>query len=122
MLSRMSYPRHVLVPPDAPGIYHCGSRCVRRAFLCGEDPVSGQSFEHRKQWIEDRILDLAKLFAVAIHAYAVMSNHFHVVLEVDPTVSATWSDAEVSRRWLALSKGKLAEPLEENSLSPSSHA
>lgn len=112
MLRRMGYPRCQLVPPDAPGIYHCGSRCVRRAFLCGEDPVSGQSFEHRKQWIESRILSLAELFAVAVHAYAVMSNHFHVVLEVDPGVPATWSNTEVARRWLTLSKSTFGEPLE----------
>lgn len=95
----MGYPRHITVPPDTPGLYHCTSRCVRRAFLCGEDPLTGRSFEHRRQWVEDRILELAQLFAVAIHSYCVMDNHFHVVIETDPTVALAWSDIEVARRW-----------------------
>jgi len=99
----MAYPRRLYVSPDTPGIYHCVSRCVRRAFLCGKDPLSGRSFDHRKQWIEDRILKLAQIFAVAVHAYAVMSNHFHVVVEIDPRTPREWSDEETAYRWLALS-------------------
>ncbi len=99
----MGYPRRLYVPPDTPGVYHCMSRCVRRAFLCGEDPLTGRSFNHRKQWVEDRILALAKSFAIAVHAYAVMSNHYHVVLETDPMAARKWSDEETARRWLALS-------------------
>ncbi len=104
----MGYPRRLYVPPDVPGLYHCVSRCVRRAFLCGADPVTGRSFDHRKQWVEDRILRLAEIFAVAVHAYAVMSNHFHLVIEVDPTVTGGWSDEEVARRWLALGSAREA--------------
>ena len=99
----MGYPRHLHVPPDTPGTYHCVSRCVRRAFLCGEDEYTGRSFEHRRQWMEDRILELARIFAVAVHGYAVMSNHFHLIVETDPTVPWQWSDNEVARRWLTLS-------------------
>jgi len=36
-------------------LVHMVSRCVRRAFLCGEDIVSGKSFEHRRKWYVDRI-------------------------------------------------------------------
>ncbi len=96
----MGYPRYLTVPPDTPGIHHCVSRCVRRAFLCGEDPVTGRCFDHRKQWLEQRILALGQLFAVAVHAYAVMSNHIHLVIELDPAQTSTWSDSEVARRWL----------------------
>ena len=99
----MGYPRHLHVPPDTPGIYHCTSRCVRRAFLCGEDIVTGRSFEHRRQWLEEHIIELANIFAVAVHAYAVMSNHFHLVLETDPAAPWQWSDEEVATRWLSLS-------------------
>ena len=78
------------------------SRCVRRAFLCGEDHVTGRSFDHRKQWLEQSILDLANVFAVAVHGYAVMSNHFHVIVETNPATPWQWSDHEVARRWLSL--------------------
>jgi REP element-mobilizing transposase RayT len=101
----MGYPRRLYVQPGAPGIYHCVSRCVRRAFLCGEDPLTGRSFEHRKPWIEQRILELGRFFAVAVHAYAVMSNHVHVVVEVDPSAAMAWPNEEVARRWLALFHG-----------------
>lgn len=103
----MTYPRSQLVSEAEPGFYHVVSRCVRRAFLCGEDTVTGQSFEHRRQWIEARILELADCFAVSVYAYAVMSNHFHVVVHVDPAASMTWSDEEIARRWLAAFPGPL---------------
>ena len=40
--------------------YHVVSRCVRRAFLCGEDAHSGQSYEHRRQWVVDKLGQLSR--------------------------------------------------------------
>jgi hypothetical protein len=45
---------------------------------------------------------LAGLFGLEIAAFAVMSNHLHVILRIRPDVVALWSDQEVARRWLAL--------------------
>ncbi len=98
----MTYARSILVPPGSPGTYHCVSRCVRRAWLCGEDRESGRSYEHRRQWVEDRIGELAEIFAVAVWGYAVMSNHLHVVVELMPQVAAAWSADEVAARWCRL--------------------
>ena len=98
----MTTARHLLVDPDTPGYYHCVSRCVRRAWLCGVDPYDGKSYEHRRAWVEQRLLELAEIFAVGVYAYAVMSNHVHVVLRIDPTAAATWSDEEVALRWVRL--------------------
>ncbi|GMQ96239.1 MAG: hypothetical protein BMS9Abin14_769 [Gammaproteobacteria bacterium] len=61
----MGYPRRLYVPPDTPGTYHCVSRCVRRAFLCGNDPLTGRSFARRKQWVEDRIRAQAPALSTA---------------------------------------------------------
>ena len=103
----MPRPRSTLVSLDATPYYHCTSRCVRRAFLCGEDHHSGRSFEHRRQWIEDRMLILADIYAIDIAAFAVMSNHYHVVLHVDRKQGKAWSDVEVIERWHRLFKGSL---------------
>ena len=98
----MTQARSQLVPPGADGLYHCVQRCVRRAFLCGVDGYTGRSFEHRKGWIEQRLGLLAECFAVSIHAYAVMSNHLHMVVQIAPAASASWTAAEVAARWVRL--------------------
>ncbi|GAL06686.1 mobile element protein [Photobacterium aphoticum] len=85
--------------------YHCVSRCVRRTFLCGKDPLTGQCYEHRRGWVEQRLLFLAKVFAIDICAYAVMSNHTHVVLHVDAEQAQCWSLEEVITRWHQVCKG-----------------
>ncbi len=82
--------------------YHCISRCVRRAFLCGEDRYTGESFEHRRQWVVERMHFLAGLFNMDICAYAVMSNHYHLVLHVNEQADKKLSDEEICLRWCQL--------------------
>lgn len=84
---------------DATPYYHVVSRCVRRAFLCGRDDFSGKSYEHRKEWILSRLTELSELFAVDICAYAIMSNHFHLVVRLDPETAAQWPESTVMDRW-----------------------
>ncbi len=107
----MPTPRRVVVNQDQPGFYHCISRCVRRAYLCGE------GYEHRRQWIQDRLRELADLFAIEVAGYAVMSNHLHLVLWTDPDRAARWSRAEVARRWVRLfpKSSGITEPSEQAS-------
>jgi REP element-mobilizing transposase RayT len=87
--------------------YHCISRCVRRAYLCGEDKNTGQNFDHRRGWVEDKLLSLSQVFAIDVCAYAVMSNHTHTVLFIDEDMSKSWSTKAVLERWHRLFKGTL---------------
>ena len=85
--------------------YHCISRCVRQAYLCGKDVVTGKSYEHRRHWVEQKLLLLASAFCIDVCAYAVMSNHTHVVLYVDDKKVKRLSDRAVVIRWHKLYKG-----------------
>jgi REP element-mobilizing transposase RayT len=92
----MTMPRRQLVDVSVTRYYHCISRCVRRAFLCGE------GFEHRKAWIEARLEVLAKQFAVSVCGFAILDNHLHVLCRLDPVVADGWTDEDVVRRWIAV--------------------
>ena len=96
-------PRKAQVCRSDTPYYHCVSRCVRRAFLCGHDRLTGISYEHRRGWIAQRLQVLASLFTIDVCAYAVMNNHYHVVVKLDS--SAVLTDEEVVARWLTLFKG-----------------
>ena len=97
---------HLVCLSETP-YYHVTSRCVRRAFLCGVDRCSGKSYEHRRGWIEDRVRILASLFSIRLCAYAVMSNHYHLVVKLCPEESRGWPDDDVLVRWTALFRGPL---------------
>ena len=88
------------------GVYHCWARCVRRAFLCGTDPLTGRSFEHRREWLHVLQGQLAGLFGVEIAFHAELGNHLHLVLRTRPDVAETWSDENVIIRWLKIAKLK----------------
>jgi REP element-mobilizing transposase RayT len=101
----MTQPRSTLVSLDATPWYHVVSRCVRRAYLCGVDHHSGRNFEHRRGWIVERLQKLAAVFAIDVAAYAVMSNHLHIVVRVDAERARAWDRDEVLRRWTTLFTG-----------------
>lgn len=97
--------RKTQVSLEATPYYHCTSRCVRRAFLCGKDELSGNNYEHRRQWIEDRILELSKIFAIDIAGYAIMNNHYHIVVHIDQDRAGQWTVRETCNRWHRLFSG-----------------
>jgi REP element-mobilizing transposase RayT len=88
--------------PAEVSVFHCINRCVRRCFLCGKDPLTGANYEHRREWIEARIKYLAAYFGIDVLSFAVLENHFHVILRNRPDSVANWSDEEVAIRWLML--------------------
>lgn len=101
----MTQARKQIVDLNATPFYGCTSRCVRRAFLYGEDRYSKKSFNHRKQWLVDRFKFLSSVFSIDVAAYAVMSNHYHLVLYINSKKAQQWTELEVVERWKQLYQG-----------------
>ena len=101
----MPQPRKRLLSTEVTPSYHVIARCVRRHFLCGVDPLTGKDYSARKLDIQDRLALLADVFAIDVCAYAVLSNHYHLVLHIDQQTALAWSDMEVARRWSRLFTG-----------------
>ena len=103
----MALPRYTQISLEETPWYHVVSRCVRRAYLCGVDHVSNESYEHRRGWLETRIKQLAAIFTIDIAAYAIMHNHYHIVMRVDNERVADMSTEEVIQRWSQLYSGPM---------------
>ena len=99
-MDSMTVARSQLLDRENGGFHHVVSRCVRRSWLLGKDPLTGQDATHRKAWLEQWLLTLTNAFAVRVYGYAVMSNHFHIALEVRPKEVLCLTAEEVARRWL----------------------
>jgi REP element-mobilizing transposase RayT len=95
----MTRARRELVDIETTPYYHCICRCVRRAFLCGEDNFTGKSYEHRKTWVLERLRFLQSIFSIDLCAYAIMSNHYHLVVRLNAQAANDWSEEEVMVRW-----------------------
>jgi REP element-mobilizing transposase RayT len=104
----MTVARSQLVDVNVTPWYHVISTTVRGACLLGEGP------QDRKQWIENRLEELSRVFAIEIAGYAVMDNHLHVLVRLCPEVASSWTDEEVVRRWAVLfpPRGANRAPLE----------
>jgi hypothetical protein len=106
----MAIARAHLVDVSLTRWYHCVTRCVRKAFLLGEGD------HNRKEWLENRLEELAGIFAVAVGGFSIINNHLHVLLRLDPEVARAWSDEEVVRRWGLLfpPRDKSRQPIPES--------
>ena len=96
----MPIPRKSQVSVDTTPSYHVVSRCVRRTFLFGV--VDNKDFSHRRDAIVAKIAQLTQLFCIDISAYAIMSNHYHLVVRVDAAKAASWSKKDIIDRWQRL--------------------
>jgi hypothetical protein len=93
----MTIARNRLVDPTVTRWYHCISRCVRHASLLGENGLS-----NRKAWLQNRLEELSRVFAIAVAGFSILDNHLHVLVRLDPDVAKDWSGEEVARRWAQL--------------------
>jgi putative transposase len=85
-----------LIDESTAGSYHLMSRCIRGSFLCGNE------WEHRRQWICDALREQSKIFALDVLEYAVMENHFHLIVTTHPERARAWTPAMVAERWAQL--------------------
>lgn len=111
-----SLPRSLVIDPREVGIYHCFTKVTQDLFLFGKDSRSGADFRYRKTWLRAELQHLASCMAVEVLDYALLDNHFHLLLRNRPDVVEKWSDEECVVRLDCLfpetrdAEGKRVEP------------
>jgi REP element-mobilizing transposase RayT len=106
--------RKCLVSLQETPYYHLVGRCVRRAWLWGFDEYARRDYSHRKTWVLERLGELAAVFTIDVCAYAVMANHYHLVVHVDQKRAQVLTASEVIERWATLySRPKLIQKWEQ---------
>lgn len=99
--------RKVVVEEGVVGFYHVWGRCVRRAYLCGTDKLTGKNYDYRRDWIVETEKDFAALFAVEICFHVETGNELNLVLRTRPDIVKGLSDEDVVRRVLTINKRTL---------------
>jgi len=84
------------------GMYHCVSRCVRQSHLCGFSKITQKSYEHRREWVKQLIKKASEIFMIDVLSYAVMNNHYHILIKTKSEALKNLSDEEVAYRWWKL--------------------
>ena len=95
-------PRGDIIDDNEVGTYHCFNRCVRREFLLGNNRQARKDYEYRKDWLRALLIEMAGIFSIDIFKYAVLDNHFHLILRNRPDLAKRWSERKVLRRALQL--------------------
>ncbi len=106
--------RNQVFDPFSVGTYHVFNRTTRKLHLMGVDSASGKDLSHRKKLVVDKLRGLSRYFCIDVFAYAVLSNHFHLVIRNRPDSVEKLSDAEVALRWLTIcsaDRNEAGEPL-----------
>ena len=98
----MTHAHRSLISLQGTPYCHVVARCVRRTWLWGVDEYAGKNYTHRKGWVLEQLGLLSSTFAVDVCAYAVMSNHYHLVLHIDQVRANAWTAHEVIERWKRL--------------------
>ena len=78
---------------EKPVIYHCISRVVDRRFVLGD-----QEREHFRMFMRMQ----ENFSGCRILSYCIMSNHFHLLIEVPPLNPGDLTDEELLKRLSAL--------------------
>jgi len=101
--------RDEILPPDENCFAHLYNRCVQGLYLCGKDYKTGKDYSYRKDWIAQRLEQLASVYLIDIVAFAILENHLHVVVRTLPDEVEKMSDRDVAIRWLSLHPGRMID-------------
>jgi REP element-mobilizing transposase RayT len=98
----MATARSQTVFPEETQILHIWCRVVRKSFLCGFDRLLNRDYDHRKEWVREKIKFSAEIYAIDVITFAILDNHYHLVVRTRPDVVAAMTNEEVVRSILRL--------------------